>query len=145
MDFALAYFLSCFITCMGVLQVASVSSRTKYLRLFGPPLLRKTLGIGLIIIALPLFFLTGDRVLSDHEGGLDANQQAGIFTFAALISYLLTAIISQFVWKSKINSSVLEPFRSRIYEYDSGELTFIKLQEKNWTDFKHLIIGRFNS
>ena len=145
MDFALAYFLSCFIACMGVLQIASVSSRAKYLRLFGPPLLRKALGIVFIVIAVTLFFLTGDRVLSDHEGGLDANQQAGIFSFAALISYLLTAIISQFVWKTKIDSSVVEPYQSRLYEYDSGEFTFIKLQEKNWTDFRHWIIGRFNS
>ena len=84
-------------------------------------------------------------MLSDHEGGLDANQQAGIFSFAALISYLLTAIISQFVWNTKIDSSVVEPHQFRLYEYDSGEFTFIKLQEKNWTDFRHWIIGRFNS
>ncbi len=143
MYFGLAYFLSCFTTCMGVLQIASLSPRSKYLRLFKSSYLRKTLGIVLIVISIPLFFLTDDRVVSDHSGGLDANQQAIIFAFTALFSYLLTAIISQLIWKTKIDNSLLKPFYSEICKNGSGDFNFTKLQVKNWADFRHWITGYF--
>ena len=33
-------------------------------------------GLGLVVLAALLFFLTDNRALNDYEGGLDANEQA---------------------------------------------------------------------
>ena len=141
MGFSLAYFVACSLACIGILQLASISPRSRYLQLFKLGSLRKFVGLLLIFASFLLFFLTGDRVISDHEGGLDANQQAIIFSLSALFSYIFCAVVSQLILKVIINEITCSP----IHKKDYYELTFSELQEKNWSDFKVWITQYFKS
>ncbi len=146
MGFSLAYFVACSLACIGILQLASISPRSRYLQLFKLGSLRKFVGLLLIFASILLFFLTGDRVISDHEGGLDANQQAIIFSLSALFSYIFCAVVSQLILKVIIKvDSTNEITCSPIHKKDYYELTFSELQEKNWSDFKVWITQYFKS
>jgi len=146
MGFSLAYFIACSLACIGILQLASISPRSRYLQLFNLASLRKFVGLLLIFTSFLLFFLTGDRVISDHEGGLNANQQAIIFSLSALFSYIFCAVVSQLIFKVIIkvyNTNKIT--HSPIHKKDYYELTFSELQEKNWSDFKVWITQYFKS
>lgn len=78
LGFHLDYFICCVIAVLGIVILAS-AHRTNRLR---PPVY--LLSTILMVSAAALFFSTSNRVLNDHEGGLDANEQAIIFALSGL-------------------------------------------------------------
>ncbi len=55
----------------------------------------------MIIITSTIFFIYSEnRIINDFEGGLDANQQFLIFTFACLTSFIMTATLTSLYRKS---------------------------------------------
>jgi hypothetical protein len=60
---------------VGVLQIATNSSKLTYLRLFGKAISGYFFGYSLIIFSTMLFFLSRERNIDDSSGGLDGNEQ----------------------------------------------------------------------
>ena len=81
--FHLDYFICCVISVSGVLIMASSYRRSSQ------SFANYIVGSGLVVLAALLFFLTDDRALNDYEGGLDANEQAVLFSTGSLTALLL--------------------------------------------------------
>tara|TARA_Y100000588_G_scaffold88098_3_gene93982 strand:- start:456 stop:641 length:186 start_codon:yes stop_codon:yes gene_type:complete len=47
------------------------------------------MGSSLIVAAALLFFLTDNRTLNDYEGGLDANEQAVLFSMGSIAAFMI--------------------------------------------------------
>tara|TARA_Y100001960_G_scaffold102779_1_gene110658 strand:+ start:3640 stop:3825 length:186 start_codon:yes stop_codon:yes gene_type:complete len=47
------------------------------------------MGSSLIVVAALLFFLTDNRTLNDYEGGLDANEQAVLFSMGCIAALMI--------------------------------------------------------
>tara|TARA_Y100000814_G_scaffold104985_1_gene73757 strand:+ start:802 stop:1116 length:315 start_codon:yes stop_codon:yes gene_type:complete len=56
---------------------------------------------GLIFFSAYLFFITDNRIINDFEGGLDANEQAVIFSLSALSSFFVTGLVTSTFKSSK--------------------------------------------
>lgn len=76
--FHLDYFICCVISISGVLINVSAYRRSSQ----SFPIY--ILGSSFIVLAALLFFLTDNRTLNDYEGGLDANEQAILFSMGSM-------------------------------------------------------------
>ena len=100
MDFALDYFLYVFISSFAVIQISATKSNLKQI-LINKNKFLTIISNFLIIITSTIFFIYSEnRIINDFEGGLDANQQFLIFTFACLASFIMTAILTSLYRKS---------------------------------------------
>jgi hypothetical protein len=78
----------------GVLQLAAAYGGLRGLLLHRNPTLSVLLGLLMIAAGFIWFFAPGPRHIPDTHGGLDGNQQAGIFAIGAASAILLTLILS---------------------------------------------------
>lgn len=85
-DFCIDYYLACLLVSMAVVQIASRTTNQKTLMLLIGTKKVILFSILLILSALLLFFGTENRNINDTVGGLDANQQAFLFTLAVVSS-----------------------------------------------------------
>jgi hypothetical protein len=92
--FALDYFLFVFVAACGVIQIAAAYSALRGLLFFRSRPLAALLGLLLVAFAFLWFFLSEPRNIPDTEGGLDGNQQAGLFAAAAASAIAFTLLLS---------------------------------------------------
>ena len=52
------------------------------------------LGISLMLAAPIIFFTTGNRIVNDYQGGLDANEQAILFALSAVTALIVRKLSS---------------------------------------------------
>ena len=97
-SFAVAYYVSCFLASYAVIQIASVTSQRKIPRVFEGNIKTVLFAATLILAAVPLFFMTEDRNINDYQGGLDANEQAILFSLAVVTS----------MWFSRLKINLFE-------------------------------------
>ena len=92
--FATDYYLFVLVASLGVIQVASSLGRLTGLLVFKPPVAARTFGLGLVVSSFIWFFATDNRNLNDYDGGLDANEQALLFSLGAVTAIFATAVLS---------------------------------------------------
>ena len=85
-NFYVDYYLACLLANYAVIQIASLRATHMIPRLFQGVSKTVFLSLLLLIMGFSGFFLTEDRNLNDYEGGLDANQQAILFSLAIVSS-----------------------------------------------------------
>ncbi len=78
--FHLDYLIFCVISVSGVLINVSAYRRPSH------SFSIYIMGSSFIVVGALLFFLTDNRTLNDHEGGLDANEQAILFPVGGMIA-----------------------------------------------------------
>ena len=136
MDFAIDYFLYVFISSFAVIQISATKSNLKQILINkNKPL--TIISSFLIIITSTIFFLYSEnRIINDFEGGLDANQQFLIFTFACLTSFVVTSILTSLYRKSDPIFQNTESFNGlkALSKYN-----FLKLQLLKWNRFRKSI------
>jgi len=135
-SFALDYFLCCFIACVGVLQIATISSKLTYLSLFGKAVSRYLFGYGLLVSSATLFFLSGERNIDDSSGGLDANEQAVLFVVSAFCSFLVTGTICSLRVKAHRENRIHEKISLSTLKSN----TLIGVYRCRWTYWKESIL-----
>ena len=138
-SFGLDYFLCSFIACVGVLQIATNSSKLTYLRLFGKAILGYFFGYSLLIFSAMLFFLSVERNIDDSSGGLDGNEQAILFVVSAFGSFLFTAIICSFRSKPRQKNNIPEKISLSSLKSD----TLIGVYLSQWTYWRKSILRYF--
>ena len=94
MDFRLDYLLFTFLAALGVLQLVAALNRLDGLLFIRPRGLAGAVGVLLVIGAFTWFFGTEPRNLPDTAGGLDGNQQTGLFAAGAGAALVLTLLLS---------------------------------------------------
>ena len=138
-SFGLDYFLCSFIACVGVLQIATNSSKLTYLRLFGKVISGYFFGYSLLIFSAMLFFLSGERNIDDSSGGLDGNEQAILFVVSAFGSFLFTATICSFRSKPRQENNIPEKISLSSLKSD----TLIGVYLSQWTYWRKSILRYF--
>ena len=138
-SFGLDYFLCCFIACVGVLQIATNSSKLTYLRLFDKAIFGYFFGYSLLIFSAMLFFLSRERNIDDSSGGLDGNEQAILFVVSAFGSFLFTATICSFRPKPRQENNVHEKISLSSLKSD----TLIGVYRSQWTYWRKSILRYF--
>ena len=138
-SFGLDYLLCCFIACLGVLQIATNSSKLTHLRLFGKSIYAYFFGYSLLIFSAMLFFLSVERNIDDSSGGLDGNEQAILFVVSAFGSFLFTAIICSFRSKPRQENNIPEKISLSSLKSD----TLIGVYLSQWTYWRKSILRYF--
>ena len=100
-SFALDYFICVFICCSAVLQLAVHRADLSKLKIIKNTKLTYFISTVLIFFSAYLFFITDNRIINDFEGGLDANEQAVIFSLSALSSFFVTGLVTSTFKSSK--------------------------------------------
>lgn len=98
------YLAFCFLSALGVFQIAAAYGRLRGLLLFRRPLVSVLAGLGLVVAGFLWFFLPGPRLIPDTEGGLDGNRQALLFFVSASVALGVTLLVS-----SLVNRRMLRP------------------------------------
>ena len=89
MSFAFDYYVLVFIASCGVIQLAATYSHLKGILLIKNPRLNLLAGLFLAVGAFIWFFSSESRNLPDIAGGLDGNQQAGLFVIVVSQTHFL--------------------------------------------------------
>lgn len=95
--FATDYFLSVFVSTIGVIQLSASVGGLRGLLVFKSPIVARPFGIALAVASIILFFATEERNLNDFNGGLDANTQALFFFLGVLAGGAVTFIGSSLI------------------------------------------------
>ena len=95
--FATDYFLSVFVSTIGVIQLSASFGGLRGLLVFKSPIVARPFGIALAVAPIVLFFATEERNLNDFNGGLDANTQALFFFLGVLAGGAVTFIGSSLI------------------------------------------------
>ncbi len=93
-NFAVDYFIFVFMASLGVIQTAASIGGLRGLLVFKNPLVARSLGIAIAVVAVIWFFAVAERNINDYAGGLDSNQQGILFFLAALMSGALTCLLT---------------------------------------------------
>ena len=110
MTFELEYLLLVFLSCCGVVQVATAYGDLKGMLLFGNRLFSFMLGVGLMSGSLLWFFWDGGRNVPDTNGGIAGASQFGLFVLGAFLALLVTFLVT-----SLINSNLRKgPYRDTV-------------------------------
>lgn len=136
MDFAIDYFLYVFISSFAVIQISATKANLIQILINKNKFLTIISSFTTIISAAILFMYSENRILNDFEGGLDANQQFIIFSFACLSSFIMTVIITSLYRKSVPISQNTKSFNGfkALSKYN-----FFKLQLLKWHRYKKSI------
>ncbi|MSQ12713.1 MAG: hypothetical protein EXR47_00935 [Dehalococcoidia bacterium] len=113
------YFLLCFLSSMGVLQIAAAYGRLHGLLLLRARVPSAALGLLLVLAGFFWFFLPGPRLVSDTDGGLDGNQQSLYFALSAGAALAVTLLLSSLVNRRRFSGrgvgSGLDALRQATY------------------------------
>lgn len=91
------YLLLCFLSSMGVLQIAAAYGRLHGLLLLRARVPSAALGLLLVLAGFLWFFLPGPRLVPDTDGGLNGNRQSLYFALSAGAALAVTFVLSSLV------------------------------------------------
>jgi hypothetical protein len=94
MTFEQEYLLLVFLSCYGVVQVATAYGDLNGMLIFGNRLFSLMLGAGLISGSLVWFFWDGGRNLPDTNGGIAGASQFFLFVLGAFLALLCTFLVT---------------------------------------------------
>lgn len=93
-SFSIDYYILVTVAAFGVLQIAASLGGLKGLLIFRSAAATRLFGFGLPLAAGIWFFGTEDRNISDHLGGLSANEVALAFFLGALTAWVITVVVT---------------------------------------------------
>lgn len=113
------YLLLCFLSSMGVLQIAAAYGQLHGLLLLRARAPSAALGLLLVLAGFLWFFLPGPRLVPDKDGGLDGNQQSLYFALSAGAALAVTLVLSSLVNRRRFSGrgvgSGLDALRQATY------------------------------
>ena len=101
--FFIDYFIFVFLLALGAIQITASLNGLSGILFFHKPLLSKIFGLAIIIFAIGWFYFSGDRNLNDVYGGLDANDQSGLFALGVIAALFITVVISSVTNRNRLN------------------------------------------
>ena len=101
--FFIDYFIFVFLLALGAIQITASLNGLSGILFFHKPLVAKIFGLAIIIFAIGWFYFSGDRNLNDVYGGLDANDQSGLFALGVIAALFITVVISSVTNRSRLN------------------------------------------
>ena len=99
------YYIAVTVSAIGVLQLAASFSGLRGILFFTSPRATRFLGFLLPLISIVWFFATGTRNVSDHLGGLDANEVALLFFLGTLTAWFLIVTGTSIVNSRRLGDS----------------------------------------
>ena len=97
-----------FLGACGVLQLAAAHARLHGLLLLPRPAHAAVLGAALAAAGLLWFFGPGPRHVPDSAGGLDGNQQGGLFAMATLAALAFTVSATSVLNRRRLSGKPTE-------------------------------------
>ena len=94
MPFILDYYILAFVASCGVLQMAATYSRLRGLLFFKNLALNLAAAAVFTVGSFVWFFSSEPRNLPDSAGGLNGNQQVGLFVLASASAVIFSFIVS---------------------------------------------------
>ncbi len=92
--FSFDYYMLVTVSAVGALQLAAMRGGLRGLLFFQSPRATALLGFALPVAAALWFFITKDRKLSDHMGGLSSNEIAFAFFAGVVTAWVVTMALS---------------------------------------------------
>lgn len=105
--FFIDYFIFVFLFALGAIQITASLNGLIGILFFHKPLVARILGLTIIIVAIVWFYLSSDRNLNDVYGGLDANDQSGLFALGVIAALFLTLVISSITNIGRLNNETI--------------------------------------
>ena len=135
-NFPLDYFIYVFVSSIAVIQLAAIKSGLNRLLIIKNKFVTKLCAFILIPTSAIIFIYSENRIINDYEGGLDANEQFLIFSFACVATFIITCLLTSLYSKSEIDISDLKGING----IDAlSNYSFINLQILKWKHSKKLI------
>ncbi len=91
------YYIFVLVASLGVIQIAASVGRLTGLLIVKSPIVVRTVGAALIVVAFVWFFDPDTRNINDYEGGLDGNFQALYFALGAASAFLATVVLTSLI------------------------------------------------
>ena len=89
--FSIDYYILVTVSAIGVFQLAAMYGGLHGILVFPPSRIAAALWAALPAAAVVWFFVTEDRKVSDHMGGLSSNEMALTFFVGVVTAWVLTA------------------------------------------------------
>ena len=105
--FFIDYFIFVFLLAFGAIQITASLNGLSGILFFQKLLVAKIFGLAIIIFAIGWFYLSGDRNLNDVYGGLDANDQSGLFALGVIAALFITLVISSVTNRNRLNNDTI--------------------------------------
>lgn len=100
MPFAADYVILVFASSFGVIQIAAAYRALTGLLPFKNTYINYFSGAIFILVSFIWFFCSEYRNISDTEGGLDGNQQAGLFVISSASALLFTILYTSIIHRN---------------------------------------------
>ena len=92
--FSVDYYILVTVSAVGVFQLLAMHRGLRGIQVFRPSRISVLFWAALPLAAVAWFFLTEDRKVSDHLGGLSSNEIALAFFVGVVTAWVLTAAVT---------------------------------------------------
>ena len=92
--FSIDYYILVTVSAVGVFQLVAMHRDLRGILVFRPSRISAVLWAAFPLAAVAWFFLTKDRKVSDHMGGLSSNEIALAFFVGVVTAWVLTAVVT---------------------------------------------------
>ena len=99
--FSIDYYILVTVSAVGVFQLVAMHGGLRGILVFRPSLLSALLWAAFPLAAVAWFFVTKDRKVSDHMGGLSSNEIALAFFVGVVTAWVLTVAITSILNHSR--------------------------------------------
>lgn len=98
--FSIDYFILVTVSAVGVFQLVAMHRGLRGILVFRPSRISALLWAAFPVAAVVWFFITKDRKVSDHLGGLSSNEIALAFFVGVVTAWVLTAVVTSVLNRS---------------------------------------------
>ena len=92
--FSIDYYILVTVSAVGVIQLAAMHSGLRGMLVLGPSRISTAIWAAFPLGAVAWFFVTKDRKVSDHLGGLSSNEIALAFFVGVVTAWVLTVAVT---------------------------------------------------
>ena len=92
--FSIDYYILVTVSAVGVFQLVAMHGGLRGILVFRPSRISALLWAALPLAAVVWFFVTKDRKVSDHLGGLSSNEIALAFFVGVVTAWVLTVVVT---------------------------------------------------
>ena len=104
--FSIDYYILVTVSAVGVFQLAAMHGGLRGILVFRPSRISVLLWAALPLAAVVWFFVTKDRKVSDHMGGLSSNEIALAFFVGVVTAWVLTVGVTSILNHSRGHEEV---------------------------------------
>ena len=99
--FSIDYYILVTVSAVGLFQLVAMRRGLRGILVFGPSRMSALLWAAFPLAAVAWFFLTKDRKVSDHMGGLSSNEIALAFFVGVVTAWVLTVVVTSVLNRSR--------------------------------------------